>query len=49
LVGQIELNQECMLIAKKKDAHTGSYRHFLEGRRPINLGKFKAPLSRDFF
>ena len=39
---KIELNQDFMLIDKKKDAHRSSYRHFLKVRQPIltwvNLG-----------
>ena len=38
-----------MLIDEKKDAHRGSYKHFLKVRQPIDLGKIKAPLSREFY
>lgn len=33
---------------EEKDVHRGSYSHFLKGRRPIDLGKIKVPLSREF-
>jgi len=38
-----------MLIDKKKERNRGSCRHFLKARQAIDLGKIKAPLSRDFY
>jgi len=50
LVGQNELNQDFILIDEEKDARRGSYSHFLKAAIfNCDLGKIKAPLSREFF
>jgi len=38
-----------MPIDRKKERNRGSYRDFLRERQPIDLGKIKASLSREFY
>jgi len=48
-IEEIRPDQDSMLIDKKKRFHRASYSYFLKARQPIDLGKIKAPLSKEFY
>jgi len=48
-IAKIGLNQDFMLIDKKKDAHRGSYRHFLRARQLIYTWVTLKLLYQEFF
>ena len=38
-----------LAIPEEKELNRGSYRDFVKAKQPIDLGKIKVPLPRDFY